>query len=484
MKNLAVTFFLFVSTAMGQEAGVFVPAAEMTTTRVNHTATLLADGRVLIAGGVGPRSAARLQSAELYDPVAGTFTRTADMTTGRSAHSATRLYNGMVLIAGGMGSNLEPLATAELYDPSTGTFVAVGNLITAQMGHAAILLQNGKVLIAGGLIPSRQSPQAATAEIYDPLTNTFVPAGDYAVMNSLYPRAGGVIWPNLTRLADGRVLVTGNNPAEVYDPILGTFRVTGDMGSQVYRYGMYFHSGTLLLNGKVLVAGGTDEWNRSDTPEVYDPATGTFAAAGRMSVGRSSHTSTLMPDGSVLITGGDTWNSWGGGGAFGGSLASAERYDPSTGTFSRAGTMAVSRSAHQATLLQNGHVLITGGMTYYPFVGAGTPPTPPTAPSAELYIPPVSTPAPEVVSAGRNGQIIEIYATGLEGMPGASSVIPPEVVIGGSRGDVLFVGEAPGTPGVSRVDVRVPDGVETREAVAVRLFYLERPSNEVTVSLR
>ena len=473
--RLAFALLFLAPAAAAQEFGAFVSTGEMTTVRVGHTSTLLADGRVLIAGGLGRTSAERLQSAELYDPVTGTFAPTGDMTTGRSHHTATRLDNGIVLIAGGVGSG-GSLATAELYDPSTGMFVPTGDLITPQAGHAAVLLTNGKVLIAGGLIVVGNVPMGADAEIYDFSTGTFAPAGPYSMANTMFTGSTGIIWPSLTRLVDGRILVTGNKTAELYDSVSGTFHATGDMASDAYRWGMYWHTSTALLNGKVLVAGGTDDLSHLNVVDLYDAATGLFTPIGRMNERRSLHTATLMPDGSVLIIGGETWLTTGNYGWFGGSLANAERYDPSTGAFLPAGSMAQGRAQHQATLLHNGSVLVTGGMRYYPYPSPSSPPHPSTG--AELYVPAVASAPPQLVSVWRDGQVVELYCAG---MGDASNVVLPEVTIGGLRAEVVSVTRPPDHQGLSRIQARMPSGVPTGAAVPVRLFYLERPSNELLI---
>jgi hypothetical protein len=149
----------------------------MTTTRFFHTATLLADGRVLVAGGYDSHYAP-LASADLYDPKTGTFSPTGSMAGARGLHTATLLSDGRVLIAGGgpWGSMLltaSYLASAELYDPKTGTFSPTGSLATARAWHTATLLADGRVVIAGGA----GSAFLASAELYDPKTGTFSPTG-------------------------------------------------------------------------------------------------------------------------------------------------------------------------------------------------------------------------------------------------------------------------------------------------------------------
>ncbi len=150
----------------------------MRTPRANHTATLLTNGKVLIAGGWVDIDA-RTATAELYDPDSRTFTPAGEMTMPRSHHTATLLPDGRVLIAGGSsitGLGLVPTNTAEIYDPSTGTFAATGNMIGNHACQQANLLGNGKVLIAGGTGIGADQPGA---ELYDPATGTFAVTGRY-----------------------------------------------------------------------------------------------------------------------------------------------------------------------------------------------------------------------------------------------------------------------------------------------------------------
>ena len=367
--------FSYASTAAAQAPGTFVPTSNMTSPRDGHTATLLPNGNVLIAGGSSERPA----SAELFDPVTGMFTATGDTTTGRRFHSATLLTDGRVLIAGGsypvdLGPTA-PTTAAELYDPSTGTFTATGNMIATHSGHRATMLDNGEVLITGG---GRMCPNLNDGceivdrpELYDPVTGMFTVTGDYADRNGdpWYATAGLVTAP-ATSLPTGKVLIAAEPTAELYDPSTGTFGLTGQMtrGAYVGQVPGWELGGTstLLRSGRVLLAGGEYfETGYYDEAELYDPLTSQFTAISRMTKGRDGHTATLLSDGTVLIAGGygnDTP-----------TFASSEVYDPTTGTFTAAAQMTSSRTRHTATLLMDGRVLMAGGWV--------------NSASAELYVP-------------------------------------------------------------------------------------------------
>jgi len=288
-------FFLLrcASAAAAQVPGTFEAAGNMTTARTGHTATLLLNGKVLITGGSKERPA----SAELFDPVTSTFTRTGNMTTGRYGNTSTLLPDGRVLIVGGfyVGHYLD---SAEIYDPLTGTFTQTGYMLAPQhYGHRAVLLNNGKVLIAGGgaECPNDGCSIADYPEIYDPDSGTFSIAGDYADRSG-DPWFGtyGLVGSPLTLLPNDNVLIAAEPIAEIYDPSGETFRLTGQMtrGSKDRVPGYQIGgTATLLTNGKVLLAGGEHfEWDTIADAELYDPSTGTFTAIANMSRPRTGRT--------------------------------------------------------------------------------------------------------------------------------------------------------------------------------------------------
>jgi hypothetical protein len=270
----------------------------MATPRQSHSATLLPNGKVLVAGGF---NGTYLASAEIYDPVTGSFMPTGRMSTAREGPVAILLGNGKVLVAGGVGEGWTFLANAELYDPAIGTFAPTGNMTTARGAHTITMLQNGSVLIAGGH-RGRQSAITiyASAEIYDPITGRFTATGNMTMRRHKH---------DAVLLADGRVLINGGSDerddqgayasAEIYNPATGAFRAIGDM--PIIRYK---HEGTsiLLPSGNALIAGG------ASNAVIYDPENDTFAVvAGSLGTNRLSRlfsTATLLSTGEVLITGG------------------------------------------------------------------------------------------------------------------------------------------------------------------------------------
>jgi hypothetical protein len=481
--NLVPLFLLLaaaghLSIGMAQSGSAFTPAGSMTAARAGHTATLLRDGRVLIAGGYlgGPDDS--LNSAELYDPASGTFTATGAMTAPRVFHAATLLADGRVLIVGG------GVAGAEIYDPATGAFTATGAMAANLYPQPqAALLADGRVFIAG----------YPTAQVYDPATGVFAATGPYTTLAPPFLERS-------TLLADGRVVVTGGiddcyqplcaGPGagwtELYDPVAGGFTPAGGIRQWDNTY-----TAALLANGRVLFVGsgvGAEDAagvaGISDA-ELFDPSNGTFTPLASASASHGYGASTLLPDGTVLVTGGLIPG--------GAGQSKSELYLPASASFSPAGNMLVGRDLHTATLLANGTVLIAGG-----FSG------PAATAVAELYHPAVLVSAPLLFSLSGDGhgqgaiwhaatgqaatasspavagEALSMYTTSL----GDGSVIPPQVAIDGRLAEILFFGKAPGFPGYSQVNFRLPDGVVSGTAVPVRLTYLGRTSNAVTIGVQ
>jgi hypothetical protein len=331
--------------------------------RTGFTATRLADGRVLVAGGAFDASHRGQAAAELYDPATGTWTATGSMVTGRYRHSATLLNDGKVLVAGGNVDSKASLgdrccvASAELYDPSTGTWSATGSMIDARVEFIATLLNDGRVLVAGG---DSANGSLASAELYDPISGSWTATGamgirSYAWQAALLPnsqvlavgavdlylpelydpssgswsridcpdRIGGdaycADWRIVTPLPDGTALVAGTFGAALYDPQAGTWSPTGLPAVTNPQ------SAVLLLNGTVLMLSGADSTHPA-AAQLYDPSSGTWTAAALPSAVRYGGVPTLLLDGRVLLLGGygDTTSLR--------PQATAELYDPGSGS--------------------------------------------------------------------------------------------------------------------------------------------------------
>jgi Putative zinc-finger/Galactose oxidase, central domain len=323
--------------------GTLRPTGTLNAARHSHSATLLTDGRVLIAGGA-ERDRGPLNSSEIYDPETGQFTPAGRLTAGRAGHTATLLHDGRVLLAGG---GWHGLASAELYDPAANTFRAVGNLSVPRVSHQATLLPDGSVLITGG--QRDNGNKLASAELYDPATQSFSPVGSMHT-----PR----IDHTATLLNTGQVLIVGGGSrgdlgdapvagVELYDPAKKIFVPAGALSIPRYK-----HAAALLPDGRVIVLGGTGVrlWeDRRASAEIYDPVTGKFAPTGSLNTARYKIRDAvlLLPNGKILVAGGG---------------ARLELFDPATGIFSAvSGGVGAARQYATATLLPDGEVLIVGG---------------------------------------------------------------------------------------------------------------------------
>lgn len=342
----------------------FTTTGSMLTPRASHTATLLLDGTVLMAGGADIDYIDRqewdfpIASAELFDAASGTFAATGSMATARAGHNATLLANaalantasyGKVLVTGGGGQ------TAELYNPASRLFTETSPLLGTRNGETATLLNTGEVLVAGG--------GTATAELYNPASGLFTATiGSMAAARTAH---------TATLLQDGRVLIAGGGlaTAELYDPASGLFTAAAGSMAEV-RSGA---TATLLQDGTVLIAGP------DATRERFDPSTGYFAPAGPLRYRTAQSTANLLGNGTVLFAGGFT------GGRSGLPSYLAQLYSPISQTSAETGSLHTGRYKHSGTLLADGRVLIAGGEHCLP-------PQPPVSPgtcwslsSAELY---------------------------------------------------------------------------------------------------
>lgn len=328
--------------------GEFVPIAGLQAARALHATVVLKDGSVLILGGnrAGGGSPPVLASVERYDPATRSFSAAGNLVEPRQTFTAVLLADGKVLAAGGVGNN-SSLSSAELFDPATGTSVAVGSLSAPRAGYAAALLPDGRVLLMGG----GPSP-VGTTEIYDPATKSFSPGPAMAFARA-NPRAislrdgsvlvvsdgsaerfdpgrgtfatvipqGALEVPSL--LNDGRVLFTGGpdlspaaatptamegtirpatTAAALFDPGTGGLTPTGSMHDS-----RLLHEAVTLPDGRVLVAGGAQtthfDGDFRGSAEVYDSRTGTFTLTGSMRSGRVWFSLVALSDGSVLAVG-------------------------------------------------------------------------------------------------------------------------------------------------------------------------------------
>jgi hypothetical protein len=319
----------------------WVAAGRLALARDQHTATELKDGSVLITGGWSPGQNTPRADAEIFDPATGTSEEVDPMRLGRVGHRATLLPDGRVLVTGGDLYIFTPTPIAEIFDPETGRWSVAGLMTQPRYDHTAVLLPTGEVLLAGGGGTTR-SPNSA--EIFDPKLGVFRPTLDLP---------GSFLWHGSTQMADGRVLLAGGGngrAAAIYDPITSTWSATPPMSTT-----RYWPEASLLNDGRVLVTGGFQAGDYKASTEIFDPRTGEWSAAGEMVRGRTQHTATTLPDGRVVVVGGRNVTEL----PF--HFNSTEIYDPLTDSWALLPEPLRSRANHQASLLSDGSLLVTGG---------------------------------------------------------------------------------------------------------------------------
>jgi hypothetical protein len=370
-------------------AGAVVPAGAIPQERYGHTATLLQDGRVFIAGGHYNWQHTETEKVTLiYDPaldsfrvagtgVSGSYTdNSARLQSRRFFHQATLLKDGKVLVSGGIDNPHgffngafrdgmfygSILSSCDVYDPVTETTVKTGNMITPRFFHVALLMSNGQVFISGGIdfrTSSGVPDPTNKCEIYDPVS------GSYSSTGSMILARWG---HQVTALKDGRILITGGSKhllPEIYDPVTGKF--TPAAGTLIYDRQIGART-TKLQDGTILVTGGQGRNYLSrqagyevagpihEVAELFDPAVSQFTVIqDKMTEPRKEHTATLLDDGRVLIAGGV-----GGDAVNPNPLASTEIFDQNAQTFTSSATLSGIRYGHTATVL-NGERLYTVG---------------------------------------------------------------------------------------------------------------------------
>jgi hypothetical protein len=329
-------------------AASWVATGSLGTARYLHSATLLPDGKVLVAGG--SVVAGVTSSVERYDPSSGTWSPAASMNFPRSFHTATLLPDGMVLITGGFNAG-GSLKTAELYNPTLNTWSLTTAMSTNRSVHSATLLPNGKVLVAGGFAGSPPANPLNLAELYDPATGTWTSTGPMTTLRGYHKAA---------LLPSGQVLIAGGadsafnsiSSGEVFTPATGQWTNTGVMKSARAGFAML-----LLPNGKVLAAGGQYPQDVPlNTAELYDPAAGTWSWTAAMANTRADIAAILLPNGGALFV--DGWDN-------SSDTPASELYNPAGETWSVAATFGNPRFHTTATLLANGKVLVAGGKNSY-----------------------------------------------------------------------------------------------------------------------
>ena len=353
------------------------PAGSLSSARAAHTASLLPGSRVLVVGGETntPGTQNVLARAEIYDLSANKWIDAGSMNIGRRNQTATVLPNGQVVVIGGelgrAGTGTSTTTpTAEMYDATSNSWRTLAPAASSRSQHTATLLPDGRVLVVGGLAVATDGAPAqavSSSEIYNPQTNTWSPTGSLSLARNGH---------TATLLPDGRVLIVGGASlassgtaaptasVELYDPVTNSWSATGSLAS-----GRQGHTATLLPDGKVLVVGGQTDLSRggnltfvsaglaalvpSSSAEIFDPQAKAWKPIASLSSERSGHTTTLLPSGQVFVVGGV--------GKVGDApLATSERYDPAADRWVSAAAP-TARAQHTATLLPDGSVLIVGG---------------------------------------------------------------------------------------------------------------------------
>src|SRR5919201_851647 len=389
--------------ALASAGPLFAPTGSLNVARYAHTATLLNNGMVFVAGGFNWNlTDSTLASTEIYNPANGTFSAGPNLSAPRSVHTATLLGDGRVLIVGGQAADGSAVASVELYNPTGRNLSAAASLATGRYYHSATLLADGRVLVTGGYDSNGQALQSA--ELYNPSTDSWSAAGTMVAARAAHAA---------TLLGDGSVLVTGGlsptngiyQSAERYFPAAGAPGAFFDAGRM--NVARAFHTATELLDGRAVLVGGSTPTGGNGGAEVYDFTNGSFAQTGSPLFNRVMHSAALLPSGHVLVAG-TSVNGTG--------FSNVEMFDPAAGAFYGAVGVVDPRHATTATVLGGGHVLLASGYGNEMLQ------------SAEVFTPPDLTtyPAPVVNAGGDRVVTLDQYGHGAATLTGtASSALVP-----------------------------------------------------------
>ena len=278
-------------------------------------------------------------------PVAGAVEPTGSMSVVRSDHAAAKLPDGRVLVAGGYSTGGLSTTSVEIYDPASGSFALASPLVVARSQAGVATLADGRILVVGGVRQTATGGEfLRSAELYDPASASWSMTAGSLTGNT------STTYPTTVTLLDGKVLVIDGTNSQVFDPATGMFSQAIGLTTSRFRA-----SAALLPDGRVLLAGGQDTANAYlASADIWNPATGTWSATGAMATARTSATATRLADGRILVAGGHNGT---------GKQGSAEVFDPATQTFSVTGALATARSGHIAVALADGGVLLSGGYT-------------------------------------------------------------------------------------------------------------------------
>ena len=324
------------------------PAGDLVHPRYGHTATLLLDGRVLTVGGVIDSFYGFSYYTEIYQPATNSWSAAGNLFQWRAFQATVLLPDGRVLTMGGEVPGVSIVSTAEIFDPATGNWAETNAMMAPRAFFDAIPLPDGKVLAAGGL------SSGTTTELFDPPTHSWSPTGSLA-----QPRAYG----HMTLLDNGKVLMAGGNnysngtyiaESELYDAATGTWSATGSLNVPRINFVQ-----VKLADGRVLVAGGLLKSSPrhpkvTNTAEIYDPATGLWTLTGSLKTARADFTANLLSSGRVFVAGGDDGTPL--------AFDSIEEFSPRNGKWRTLPTpLSNTRKFHTTTTLPDGSLLVAGG---------------------------------------------------------------------------------------------------------------------------